>query len=60
MVHFTGASFETVPTASTTSIRGLWGSGASDVWAIGDSNTIQHWDGTVWSVADSGMVYQTE
>ena len=34
--------------------RGVWGSEASDVWAVGDYGTIQHWDGTAWSCVWSG------
>lgn len=37
-------------------LAGIWGSGASDVWAVGataDSRGIVvHWDGTAWTVAD--------
>src|SRR5260370_19816494 len=34
--------------------RGVWGSEASDVWAVGDYGTIQHWDGSAWTSAWSG------
>src|SRR5262249_6036342 len=27
----------------------VWGSGASDVWAVGDVGTIVHWNGSVWT-----------
>jgi hypothetical protein len=35
-------------------LMGVWGSGASDVWAVGDSGTILHWNGSAWSSATSG------
>lgn len=30
-------------------IHGLWGSGASDLWGVGDANGIAHYDGSSWS-----------
>lgn len=34
-------------------LLGVWGSGSNDVWAVGTSGTIVHWDGTAWtSVGD--------
>lgn len=30
-------------------LRALWGSSASDVWAVGDDATVLHFDGTHWS-----------
>ena len=35
-------------------LNGIWGSGANDVWAVGDSGTIVHWNGTAWSIVASG------
>src|SRR5215813_11752680 len=32
---------------------GVWGSGASDVWAVGWSGTILHWDGSAWTSVSS-------
>ena len=37
--------------------RSVWGSGASDVWAVGDSGTILHWDGSAWTSASSGTTF---
>ncbi len=36
--------------SSGISFYGLWGSGASDVWAVGDG-TIVHWDGSAWTTS---------
>lgn len=30
-------------------LRALWGSGASDIWAVGEAGAIVHYDGTAWS-----------
>lgn len=43
------------PMAEVT-LRGVWGSGPSNVWAVGDRGLILHWDGINWSVASSGTV----
>jgi hypothetical protein len=36
------------------SLMSIWGSGSSDVWAVGASGTIVHYDGKTWSVSPSG------
>ena len=30
-------------------LNGVWGSGASDVWAVGEQGTLLHFDGKAWS-----------
>jgi hypothetical protein len=35
-------------------LRAIWGSDASNVWAVGDAGTILKWDGTAWSQQYSG------
>lgn len=37
-----------ISSGKTASLRGVWGTSASDVWAVG-ANTILHWNGTSWS-----------
>jgi hypothetical protein len=32
----------------------VWGSGANDVWAVGQLGTIRHYDGTQWTFFSSG------
>ena len=32
----------------------VWSDDPSDVWAVGGAGTIVHWDGTRWSLAESG------
>jgi photosystem II stability/assembly factor-like uncharacterized protein len=36
------------PFPSPSPLNGVWGSGPKDVWAVGDSGTILHWNGTSW------------
>jgi hypothetical protein len=38
----------------TDTLRGVWGSSASDVWAVGYSGAIRHYNGTIWSGVSSG------
>ena len=38
----------------TAFLPGLWGSGPSDVWAVGYGGTILHWNGAGWVVVPSG------
>ncbi len=35
-------------------LSGVWGSGPSDVWAVGSRGTILHWDGSRWDTSESG------
>jgi hypothetical protein len=40
--------------------KAIWGPSPNDVWAVGDSGTIAHWDGTTWqgftSVSDTNLI----
>jgi len=47
-----GASFTTLRPIHN--LRGVWGSGASDVYAVGHGGTILHYNGTSWSSQTSG------
>jgi hypothetical protein len=35
-------------------LNGVWGSGAEDVWAVGDAGTILHWNGHAWAALSGG------
>jgi hypothetical protein len=35
-------------------LRAVWSVSATDVWAVGEGGTIQHWNGLVWSRVASG------
>ena len=41
-----------------TNLYGVWGSSGSDVFAVGNSGTILHYDGTSWSAMASGTTIQ--
>ena len=43
-----------VETGTTQSLGAVWGTSASDVWAVGASGTILHYNGTSWSSVPSG------
>jgi len=42
------------PLPEGNNLRAFWGSGASDLWAVGDFGTILHWDGSAWASVSSG------
>lgn len=42
-----------LPLSSKSSVTSVWGSGATDVWAVGNQGLIAHFDGSRWEVADS-------
>ncbi|HVT39092.1 MAG TPA: Ig-like domain-containing protein [Gemmatimonadaceae bacterium] len=46
--------WSSVPSGTTQPLHGVWGTAASDVWAVGGNGTILHYDGTAWSTAPSG------
>src|SRR5512140_1354517 len=43
-------SWSSVPSGTTANLTGVWGTSASDVWAVGD-NVILHYNGANWSVS---------
>lgn len=52
--HWDGTGWSGYPVSSVTYLWDVWGSGADDVWAVGNlSNTtkglLMHWDGSAWS-----------
>ncbi|PYO75991.1 MAG: hypothetical protein DMD63_15490, partial [Gemmatimonadetes bacterium] len=38
---------------TTQILRAVWGTSASDVWAVGNLRTIIHYDGSSWSTVRS-------
>jgi hypothetical protein len=59
VAHYDGTMWDE-PTIGTTTFNAVWGTSASDVYAVGGQSTdvsvVQHYDGTTWSpVASSGM-----
>lgn len=47
-------------TASGTGTRALWGTSASDLWAVGPNNYLRHFDGQTWSKQQLGGVLALE
>ena len=39
---------------TTQTLYGVWGSGPDNIFAVGDSGTILHYNGTAWTAMDSG------
>jgi len=50
--HFNGTSFDSLASATGGVVLSIWGSGPSDVWAVGAG--AQHWDGAKWTRVDTG------
>ena len=42
-------AFETAVSPATADLRGVYGFGPDDVWAVGDDATVVHYDGKAWS-----------
>ncbi|HSO37825.1 MAG TPA: hypothetical protein VLT33_35100 [Labilithrix sp.] len=53
--HWNGASWTqlNVP-AGIGALRSIHGTATNDVWVVGDRGYAAHWDGTKWSVEDTG------
>jgi len=47
------ADWTIVPSGTSETLYGIWGSAANDIWAVGAGGTILHWDGKTWTRADS-------
>ena len=46
-----------VPSSTATNLWDVWGSSATDVWAVGDGGTILHYGGAVWEPALDSVSY---
>jgi hypothetical protein len=42
------------PTPQGNALRAVWGATATDVWAVGESGAIVHWNGAAWATSASG------
>jgi hypothetical protein len=50
-----GGSWSFCQRSPGVTLRAIWGATETDVWAVGDGDTILHWQGTGWTaVADVG------
>ncbi len=48
-----GLCIADVPIPPKSSVTSVWGSSATDVWAVGNQGLIAHFDGSRWEVAES-------
>jgi hypothetical protein len=48
-----GTGLESLPAATTETLRSVWVVSATDAFAVGDGGTILRWDGGAWSVMSS-------
>ncbi len=46
---FVTYAMKTFSGVTTNTLRGVWGSAANDVWAVGDGGTVLRWQGKAWS-----------
>ena len=55
ILHYDGATWtsQTVPSVAT-ALRSVWGTSASNVWAVGDGGVILRYDGSSWTAVTSG------
>jgi len=61
LCFFNGAYAQTwssMTSGTTNPLWGIWGSSASDVFAVGYMGTILHYDGSTWSAMTSGTTNQ--
>lgn len=47
-------TWKLAPSPTNQRLTDVWGAGGSDVWAVGESGTILHYDGANWAPAASG------
>jgi hypothetical protein len=47
--HLTGGSWSLVTTPTTNSLNAVWGTGSTQLWAVGDAGTMIQGDGTGWT-----------
>ncbi|QTA77907.1 CalX-like domain-containing protein [Desulfonema limicola] len=49
IMHYDGTAWSAAEISADCELRAVWGSSASDVYAVGVSGIILHYDGTAWS-----------
>jgi trimeric autotransporter adhesin len=48
-----GDEWTVVSSEAPRDLRGVWGSSASDVWAVGDDGWVLRWDGVRWTAVET-------
>jgi hypothetical protein len=62
ILHYDGTTWTATTSPTSNSLTGIWGSSASDIWAVGpapvpprgSAGALIHYDGTTWSSVASG------
>ena len=55
ILHYGGTSWDTVSVPEEVELlTGVWGSSASDVFAVGEEGTVLHYDGATWTMTLEG------
>ncbi|MDP6942649.1 MAG: hypothetical protein QF464_00745 [Myxococcota bacterium] len=47
--HHVGSWNQDTPIPTTQHLRDVWGPAANDLWAVGLTGVLNHWDGTAWT-----------
>jgi hypothetical protein len=50
--HHAGSWVEDTPIPTTQHLRDVWGAASDDVWAVGLTGVLNHWDGVTWTKID--------
>lgn len=50
-----GGAWTREPTGAPGALRALGGTGADDLWAVGEKGTVVHWDGARWAAHSTGV-----
>ena len=54
VARWNGTAWSTTASGVTTQLNSIWGSDASNLYAVGDRGTLLKWNGTSWSPQVSG------
>src|SRR5262245_52489478 len=55
ITHWNGQRWSVPPSGTTSSLYGVWGSAANDVWVVGAAGTILHFNGATFTPVASGV-----
>lgn len=58
ILHYDGTTWTATASPTSNYLTSIWGSSASDIWAVGSSGEIIHYDGTTWTSVASGTLQQ--
>jgi hypothetical protein len=49
MLHYNGTTWTSAYVSANDSMKGIWGTGPTNVWTVGKSGTIANYNGSTWS-----------